>query len=394
MFVESLEMERDPQQPKRKVSMHVTDPQRDHIELVIRPQTVATVLLVIAGFVLAGYAFTQVTRVLVWLLTAAFLALALDPAIRRLEGHGMRRGAALGIVIFSLFALLAGAMFVIVPPLVQQVQTMETVIPDVVTSFTQLDFMQWLDQRFDIIDKLETQVDHVPAAIAEDMSGIFTSIASGIVGALAILAVTILLLVYGEGLVRESLRLMPSLGHHRSWEIIERAYTGVSAYVFGTVSVALIAGSVMLVLLLVLGVPLAFPLALWVAFTAIVPVLGAMLGAIPAILVATADEPWKGVAVIVAMIVYQQIESIILQPAIIGRVVQLSPLVVFVAFLLGADLLGIVGAILAVPAAATLQIALQQQADQREADHPERVGRALERLDGPRQDPADPAIDA
>jgi predicted PurR-regulated permease PerM len=351
------------------------------VEVFVRPRTVATVLLVAAAFLVVGYALTQVTRVLVWLLAGLFVALAFDPLLRRLQDRGLPRWAAFLVVIFGVVGVVAGVLLVLLPPLGEQATQLAGDAPVLLAQLREFAFIAWLDDRFDMVGQMSQWAAGLPERAAGDLTRIAGGIISSVIGLLAILAIGFLMLFNGEGMVRGMLVLFPSLADERRWQVIKRAYGGVSSYIFGTMTVAIIDGLVVLVLLLILGVPLPLPLALWVTLTAWIPALGATLGALPAVIVAAVDEPWKGLVVIVGVIIYQQFESIVLQPAIVGRVVHVSPLVVFVAFLLGAQLLGIVGALLAVPVAGTIQIAIRQEVERRRTEHPQRVEQALDRLE-------------
>ena len=130
----------------------------------------------------------------------------------------------------------------------------------------------------------------------------------------------------------------------------------VSGYVAGNLLISVIAGVVMFVTLTVLGVPFAAALAVWVAFADMIPLVGATLGAIPSVIVAFLHSVPAGIIVLIVFIVYQQFENHVLQVTIMSRTVQLNPLLVLVSVLVGVELFGIVGALLAIPAAGIIQV--------------------------------------
>jgi predicted PurR-regulated permease PerM len=115
----------------------------------------------------------------------------------------------------------------------------------------------------------------------------------------------------------------------------------------------------------ILGVPFAFILALWVAFADLLPLVGATLGAIPPVFVAFLDSPGLGIATIVFFVVYQQFENHVLQPVVMSRTVKLNPLAVFVAVIVGVQLAGLLGALLAIPVAGALQVVVRDVWDER-----------------------------
>jgi hypothetical protein len=133
----------------------------------------------------------------------------------------------------------------------------------------------------------------------------------------------------------------------------------ISGYVAGNLLISVIAGAVTFVTLLVLGVPFAAPLALWVAIADLIPLVGATLGAIPAVVVAFLHSTPAGIITLVVYILYQQFENHVLQVTIMSRTVSLNPLLVLVSVLVGVQLFGFVGALLAIPAAGVIQVVVR-----------------------------------
>jgi predicted PurR-regulated permease PerM len=141
-----------------------------------------------------------------------------------------------------------------------------------------------------------------------------------------------------------------------------RALTG---YVFGNFLISMIAGSATFVVLLILGVPFRGVLALWVGFADLIPLVGATLGAVPAVLVAFLDSTTSGIIVLIFFIVYQQFENHVLQVTIMAKTVQINQLVVLVSILVGVELFGLLGALLAIPTAGVLQVIVRDLWDER-----------------------------
>ena len=130
----------------------------------------------------------------------------------------------------------------------------------------------------------------------------------------------------------------------------------VSGYVAGNLLISVIAGSVTFITLTILGVPFAAPLAVWVAIADLIPLVGATLGAIPAVTVAFIYSVPAGIITLIVYVLYQQFENHVLQVTIMSRTVALNPLLVLISVLIGVELLGIVGALVAIPAGGILQV--------------------------------------
>jgi len=139
----------------------------------------------------------------------------------------------------------------------------------------------------------------------------------------------------------------------------------VTGYVTGNLAISVIAGLFTYGWLRIFGVPFAFILALWVAFADLLPLVGATLGAIPPVFVAFLDSPRLGIATIIFFVVYQQFENHVLQPVVMARTVKLNPLAVLVAVIVGVQLAGLLGALLAIPVAGALQVVVRDVWDER-----------------------------
>jgi predicted PurR-regulated permease PerM len=184
---------------------------------------------------------------------------------------------------------------------------------------------------------------------------------AGVFGALTILFLTVFLLLGGGQVVRGLIRLFPKLTEPRWWSVIQGTYSGVAAFVGGMIIIALLGGTSVAIMSTILGLPYALPLGLWMMMLEIIPMIGATIGAIPAVIVAfVAGGTLDGIVMLVFIIAYQQIENILIQPRVQGRQAELSPLIVFVAVLVGSQLLGVLGALFAVPLAGVLQIIIKQ----------------------------------
>jgi predicted PurR-regulated permease PerM len=142
----------------------------------------------------------------------------------------------------------------------------------------------------------------------------------------------------------------------------------VTGYMAGNLVISVVAGLATFVFLAIVVVPFAGVLGLWVAFADLIPLVGATLGAIPTVAVAFLASPGKGIAVVIFYVVYQQVENHLLQPTIMSRTVDLNPLAVLVSVLVGVELFGILGALLAIPVAGILQVIVRNIYDEQRGE--------------------------
>jgi predicted PurR-regulated permease PerM len=318
-------------------------------------------ILVALGIVLAAAAILTLLylawHILTWVLIALFLALALNPAVEAFERRGMRRGWASGLVFFLALLAFAGLGYLLVPPLVDQVRQFIDDVPDIVDDLTAgrgpLGFLQ---EEYQIVDRIRDAIAEQGAGGVLGIGGAGLAVARGVVsfvvGVVAIAFLTFFMLLEGPSLHRRFLEFLPE-GIRPRWERVGRdIYRTVGGYVSGNLFISLIAGVASAIVLFVLGSDYAIALAIVVAVLDLVPLAGATIAAVIVSTVAFIELGWvRGVIVIGFFILYQQLENHILQPVIYGRTVQLSPLTVLIAVLIGAELVGILGALAAIPVA-------------------------------------------
>jgi predicted PurR-regulated permease PerM len=178
---------------------------------------------------------------------------------------------------------------------------------------------------------------------------------------------TVLMLLEAPGMVGSALALLPEERATQVRRIGRDAARAVTGYMAGNLVISLVAGTVTFVALLVADVPFANVLGLWVGFADLLPLVGATLGAIPTVLIAFLHSTEAGIAMLVVFIVYQQIENHVLQPVVMSRTVSLNPLLVLLSVLVGVELAGLVGALLAIPAAGVIQVVVRDLWDDRQS---------------------------
>lgn len=324
--------------------------------------TVVKILAIAAVFYALAQLVVLLYQLLITLAVAVFLAVAADPLVRHLQNRGLGRGAAVAIFVAALLTVLGIILWVFVPPLVEQGAKLIDDAPGYVQEIRKSETFRTLDSRYNILDRASNQIAALPAQLADQLSTVVTAIAAGLFGAFTVLFLMVLLMLGGGSVVSGIAQVFPTIAERRWWSLVQGAYRSVGAYVGGTLIVATLAGVVLLIAQLALGLTqYALPLSLWMSLFAIIPLVGATIGSVPAIAVALIVGGWvKALILLVVVIVYQQIEGAFIQPTILGRVVSLPPLIIFLSVLIGAKLMGIIGALLAVPVAGIVQIILRE----------------------------------
>jgi predicted PurR-regulated permease PerM len=326
----------------------------------VRPSTVLSVLgitaLVAAVFLLGFLAW----HVLTWILIAMFLAAALNPAVVAFERRGMRRGTAASLVFALALLLLTAIGFLVIPPLVVQVRDFVDAVPDFIDDLTAgRGPFGFLQDDYQLVDRIREAIDRGGAAgvlgLSAGLIDVVRSVITAVVGLVTIIFLTYFMLLEGPRTVERVLGLLPDGTRLRYERVGKQVYRTISGYVTGNLLISLIAGVTSSAVLFAVGSDYAIALGLLVAILDLIPLAGATLAAIFVSTVILIETDWLQFFVVVAFfIAYQQIENHLLQPLVYGRTVQLSPLAVLCAVLIGAELAGILGALLAIPVAGSL----------------------------------------
>jgi predicted PurR-regulated permease PerM len=327
----------------------------------VRPRTILVVLgILIATLGILAFIYLA-WHVITWILIAIFLALALNPAVEFFVRRGLRRGYSTGLVVILAVAAIVGLGFLLIPPLVDQVRSFVDYVPQVVDDLTRgRGPFGFLQTNYHIVDRIREAVEKEGAGGVLGITGAGLAVARGVVtavaGAVAVGFLTFFMLLDGPRLIERFYNFLPANTRPRWQRIGTEMYHTVGGYVTGNVLISVIAGTASAIALFVLGSDYAIALAVVVGILDLIPLAGATLAAILVSAVVFVELGWvKGVIIIVFFIVYQQLENHVLQPVIYGRTVQLSPLVVLISVLIGAELAGILGALAAIPVAGMVQ---------------------------------------
>jgi predicted PurR-regulated permease PerM len=329
----------------------------DHAEVSAR--AVAKVVLVAAAVAGGLYLAYLIRDVIGLFLIAVFFAVAIAPAVNWLDHRSVPRWAAILIVYLGIAASIFGIGLLIVPPLVNGVEDLSGDLPGYVEDLRHNETFRDYDDRYEITEKLTQQAEELPTKLGE-AAGTLRDVTVGVftrfVQLFSILVITFFLVKDGHRMLEFSYRQLPPERARRVRRIADDTSDAVAGYVFGNLVISVLAGLVTYVTLRILGVPFATALAILFGFFDLIPLVGATLGGIlVGIVVAFTYFPVGLIVWVAVLILYQQIENNLIQPYVYGRAVQLHPLVVIVAILIGAALLGVLGALIAIPAAAAVQ---------------------------------------
>jgi predicted PurR-regulated permease PerM len=335
-------------------------------------------ILVTIGLVLAtGIAIILVQKlshVLALILVAAFFAVILSPPVNFLEQRlRLRRGLAAMLVLLLGFVAIAGMMYAFVTPIVDQSQKFVDQFPRYVEDARAgRGTVGHLVQKYNIDEWVQKNQDKLVQArndAGSKVPSVLRGVASAVVALVTVLVLAILMLLEGPNIQSGFLNLIDTPSAPRRRERVRRvagdAARAVTGYMAGNLLISLIAGAATYIALLILGVPFKEVLGLWVAFADLIPLVGATLGAVPAVFVAFLHSPVAGIVTIGFFVLYQQFENHVLQVTIMAKTVDLNPLAVLISVLVGVDLFGILGALLAIPVAGVIQVIARDIYDER-----------------------------
>jgi predicted PurR-regulated permease PerM len=325
-------------------------------------------ILVVLGIILAGVVLIEVVMaargILIWIFVAIFLATALNPAVDGLQRGGVRRrGLAVAVVFVTAILAIAALGATIIPTIVAQVNDFVDEVPNYVEDLTAgRGRLGFLEREYQITERVREALSEGGASRLLGISGTALAVTKGVVTAVVatvtIAFLTLFMLLEGPAWVERLYSLLPEEKQPRWRKVGYDIYRTIGGYVTGNLTISLIAGIVSTAVLLGVGVPYAVALGLLVAILDLIPLAGATIAAVLVSTVAFLDSTTSGIIVLIFFIVYQQLENHVLQPVVYGRTVQLSPLAVLIAVLIGAELAGVIGALAAIPVAGAIQVIL------------------------------------
>jgi predicted PurR-regulated permease PerM len=336
-------------------------------------RTVAIALLTTAVVLVAFFLLWQVRTFIGWLVIALFLAAVLNPAVNWLQRRHrlMKRPIAIGLTYLGVLVALLLVVGIFLPVLVDQINGLTKFVstaanaPEGPTEYIkglakQNGLGGFLNRFSDQLADLRKQLGGLVKNLFSSSGQIAVS-AAGFVAALAtVLTLTFFLLLGSERYVNAGVGLFPEAHQPLVRRLLSQSAGAISGYITGNLAISVICGVTTFFVLLILGMPYAAPLALLVAVLDLVPLVGATLGGALLVIVGLFVEPWKALVLLVFVLVYQQVESNFLQPMVYSKAVQLNGLVILITLMVGAQLLGIPGALLAIPVAEIIRIVVTE----------------------------------
>ena len=352
----------------------VTAVRADQIQARAVAKIVVVALFWTALAVLLAIALLHTRTTLQWVAAAIFLGLALDPAVSLVQRAWPRDGSmprVLAILIVYVIAFAAMVLLVlhVFPPIVHDIEDLAKKLPGYVR-----DFEDWannnrqfqeLNAKYHITAKLSEQASTLPSHLssgASTLGSLTLSLLEHLLAAITVLTLTFFLLLDGRGMVDRATGRLPAVQRDRARRIADRVATVVKAYVSVNLVLAVVAGFLTWVVLEAEGFHLALPLAVLVAFLDLIPLIGLTVGGFAVFAVLMIDGgPGDAIIWLILFLVYQQLQDRVIQPLLYkGGALKVNPAVAIVAVIVGANLAGVLGALLAIPTAASLGVVIDE----------------------------------
>jgi predicted PurR-regulated permease PerM len=319
---------------------------------------------------LALYGLYSIRGILVQVLVALFITVSLEPAVHWLTERGMRRGLAVTTIFVVAFGALLGFLISVIPSLIDQGRELIEDLPGYVGELqARSGRFRELNDRFDLTSRLEGVISSVPGRIGSGVLGFTGRLFGALFSGLTVLVFTAYFMADLPRLRNGLVRLFPAERRVRAKQVVDLVVDKVGGYMIGNIIVAIVAGVFSYLAFRLLGVPFATPLAVLVAVFDLIPMIGATLGAVVGVLVALFTSPLWPTTVLVAafFVAYQQIENYLIVPRVLKTTVDIGAAAVLLAGLIGGTLLGLVGALMAIPVAAAFNVLLNERLAIREA---------------------------
>ena len=333
-----------------------------------RPQvTSKTLFMVLLGLVLTWAAVEFVARTLVALAltaAAAMIAVAMNHGVAALIRRRVPRSWAIAIVVFAATGVIVGLAFTVIPPAVSQGKALALGLPDIIRAGRATRVFHELDDRLHIAKSLLAFEQRLPQMLEETAAPLLTllgGVLSAVTAVVTIAVLTIFMLIFGGRLVHELLQETLPARRPRYEVIVETAYSAIGGYLMGLGVICFTNATLTTVFLAIVGVPFFLPLGIVSGLSSLVPYAGPAVVGVSVTLIALGTRGLGvGVATAIYFILYGQLEGQVLSPMIFRRTVHVNPLVVILSVVFFGELAGIVGAVLAVPTAAALQIIVRE----------------------------------
>jgi predicted PurR-regulated permease PerM len=311
-------------------------------------------------------ALASASQVFVLIVISLFFAIGLNPAVNYFERRKMRRGYAVSIVVGSVLIFVGLFIWIAIPPLIDEINSFIDSAPQLVNDLKNNAFINDLNNKYGVIDSLESKVNSVikdGAFVVTAFGGVVgvgRAFVSGVVATITILVLTLYFLSSLDKVVKIGLRFVPNSRRDRVTKLTNAIISRIGSFVGGQGIIAILAALFILIMGLAIGMPYTGPLSMLVLVCGFIPLIGHFIGMIVVTLVSLTDSPQTAFIALALYIIYVQIENYVITPKIMRRSLSLPGLVTIIAALLGTSLLGLVGGLLAVPIAAAVLLILDE----------------------------------
>ena len=328
-----------------------------------------TVTLGVLVALVFGDMVGQLSTILMYVVAALFIALGLDPVVRWLERHGLRRPLGIGVVFAGFILIIGGILAVVIPMIAKQIAQLVSSAPEIFRNLTNEAWYQDLNNRFgEFVDfnallKMGQDFIGTPSNWASVAGGVWQAgigIANGLTAALIVLILSLYFLSSLRTIKRGFYSVVPRSGRAKVIDITEQVTKSVGGYVNGMVVLALVNATLGFIMMTIVGVPFAGLVAVGVFMLALIPLIGSVLATVLVTAIALFESPMTALIAAIYYLIYMQLESYLLTPRIMNRVVSVPGSLVVIGALAGGTLLGLLGALIAIPVTAAMLMIIKQ----------------------------------
>ncbi len=320
--------------------------------------------------ILLGLALSSLSTVLIYVSIALFVALALDPVVRFLMRRGISRAWGIVITFVALAVIIAGMLWIVLPPVVKQIEQFVGDVPTIVNDALQSDTVLWLENTFgdslsDVLNEVQSFATN-PANIAAIGGGLLqvgVNVVTAISGAIIVLVLSLYFLASLPRMKNALVRISPARSRSTVADMTRQITESIGGYLSGMVVLALMNAVFAFIVLTILGVPFAALLAVLAFAITLIPLVGTVLfwvGASVVTLLTNPTAPFQAIIFAVVYLVYMQVEAYLLTPRVMNRTVSVPGSLVVIGALVGGTLLGLLGALVAIPVTASILLIINQ----------------------------------
>lgn len=317
--------------------------------------------------IMVGQSLHTLASILTYMAAAIFIALGLDPLVRKLEARGLSRSVSIMIVVLSILAVATGLLIAVIPTAIEETGVLFTSAPALLQNVSSLPIVETIDAQFN--GAIANGINSVATYLSDSknwplmLGGVVQvglNLVNGLVGFIVVVTLSLYFMASLGRFKKFVYALVPASRRAKFSEISEEVAVSVGRYVGGQATIASINAGLGFIVMSIFGVPYSIVLAFICFLLALIPLVGAVSGAALVTLVALTINPTTALIVGIYYLVYMQIEAYVISPRVMKRAVAVPGGVVVVAALAGGALLGIMGALVAIPVAASIILILRQ----------------------------------